>query len=204
MTSLSTASVLQIEQLSSQLEYRIADEAGQDIGRAVQVAGPTPRKGLLGIYGSGLGDARVVLEVGGPDGAPMFYVDRKGGSPVAIVAADGAVIGRFVYDVAATARSMLSGSRFGFPGAALAHRLWDARDRPVGEIDWEVKGNGSGRVLEALGGVCTDMDGGEVAKVEVREKTFKDRYTLRFLSDPPEPLRTLVVAMPLALDLTRS
>jgi hypothetical protein len=121
-----------MEQLSSQLEYRISDESGRELGRAVQVAGPTPRKGLLGIYGSGLGDARVVLEVGGPDGAPLFYLDRKGDSPVAIVGADGAVIGRFVYDVAGTARSGMGRGRFGLPGAALAHRLWDARDRPGG------------------------------------------------------------------------
>ncbi|MEW2359624.1 hypothetical protein [Spirillospora sp. NPDC029432] len=207
MTNLTDAPVLRIEQRSSQLEYLISDGTGAELGRAVQVAGPAPRKGLLGLAGSGLGDARVVLQVSGTDGAPLFYVDRKGGCPVAIVGSGGDVIGRFVGDVAGTSRAKVDSSRFGLPGAGLVHRLWDARDRPVGEVAWKVKTAQAATALEVLGGVCVDMDGTRTAEIEVQERKFKDRYTLRIppgLPGPPEPLRTLVRAVPLALDLTRS
>ncbi|MFC5753828.1 hypothetical protein [Actinomadura rugatobispora] len=201
MVSLLGCSVLRIEQRSSQLEYGISDESGQVLGQAVQVAGPKPRKGLIAMFGgSGLGGARVVVQVEGADGGVLFYVDRQDGAPVAIVGADGVVIGRFVDDPAGAAKYLVERK----PG--LVHRLLDVRDRTVGEVDWEMKRRSSEEAVSVVpvGGVCTDLEGRRVAEIEVREATFKDRYTLRLEGEPAEPLRTLVLATPLALDLTRS
>jgi hypothetical protein len=214
--SLLDSSVLQIEQQSSQLEYEISDEAGRLIGRAGQVAGPKPRKGLLAMFGSGVKDARVVIQVGDLNGTPVFFVDRKG-DLVAIVAPDGNLIGRFVYDLVGVAQrtapdgiasgaAHMAGVVLGSTAPALTHRLLDAGDRPLCQLDWTLKpvGTYEDRRWVPVGCTCSDMHGQQVAQLDVREATFKDRYILRLLDQVPEPMRTLVVASPLAFDLTRS
>ena len=67
--------VLQIQQLSSQLEYEISDENGRPLGSAAQVAGRKPNKGLRAmVSGSGLEGARVIVQVRDPDvrGQPAY------------------------------------------------------------------------------------------------------------------------------------
>jgi hypothetical protein len=217
MVSLFDFPVLRIEQQSSQLEYEISNESGQLIGRAMQVAGPKPRKGLLAMFGSGLDDARVVVQVVGLDGAPLFYVDHQDGAPVAIVAPDGKVIGRFVYDVVGVAQRIaptglasgaanMAGMAFGFTPPPMTHRLVDAHDRPLCQLDWTLQRRGHGEDLRwvVVGCTCTDMRGRQIAQMEVQAATFKDRYILRLHYQLPEPVRTLVIASPLAFDLTQS
>jgi hypothetical protein len=208
--------VLQIEQQSSQMEYQIGDESGRLIGRANQLAGPKPRKGLLAMFGSGVNDARVVIQVGEPDGTPVFFVDRQN-ELVAIVAPDGNVIGRFVYDAVgvaqraapdgmASAAAHMAGMIRGSTAPALIHRLVDDQDRPLCQLDWTLEPVGSyeNRRWVPVGCTCSDMQGQRIAQMDVREATFKDRYTLRLHYQLPEPMRTLVIASPLAFDLTRS
>ena len=49
-----------------------------------------------------------------------------------------------------------------------------------------------------------DLDGRQIAHLDVRQGTFKNSYVLRLMYQLPEPLRTLVIASPLAFDLSRS
>ncbi|WP_165964021.1 hypothetical protein [Actinomadura sp. KC216] len=212
MTDLLNSPFLKIEQQSSQLEYRIEGRDDRPLGHATQVAGPKPRKGLMGMFGSGLKDARVVVQVAGLDGAPLFYVDHQDGAPVAVVAPDGTVIGRFQYDLAGVARQMAGGGAGrGMLGAlagaaAMRHRLLDASDRPLCELAWEMRRTGAGENLRWVPVACdyTDMNRQRIAHADVKEATFKDRYALQLMYQLPEPLRTLVIASPLAFDLTRS
>ncbi|MFI0484764.1 hypothetical protein [Actinomadura sp. 9N215] len=214
MTDLLNSPFLKIEQQSSQLEYRIEDQDDRPLGQATQVSGPKPRKGLIGMFSSGLKDARVVVQVAGLDGAPLFYVDRQDGAPVAIVAPDGTVIGRFQDDRTGAAQQ-LSGGGVGrgmlnvlAGAAAMRHRLFDAYDRPLCELAWEMRRTGTveDNNLQWVPVACdyTDMNGQRIAHTDVREATFKDRYVLQLMYQLPEPLRTLVIASPLAFDLTRS
>lgn len=208
--------VLQMEQQSAQLEYRIGDESGRPIASARQVAGKKPRKGLLAMFGSGVGDARVVVEVVDMNGGPVFFVDRQG-QAVAVVAPDGNVIGRFVHDLVGDAQrtvpdgiasgvAHMAGTVLGFTAPALTHRLMDAYDRPLCELDWTLRPVGTGEDLRwvPVGCACSDMRGQQIAEMDVREATFKDRYTLRLFYQLPEPMRTLLVASPLAFDLIRT
>lgn len=211
--------VLRIEQQSSQLEYEISDQTGQLVGRAAQVAGKKPRKGLLGMFGSGLDGARVVVQVNGLDGAPRCFVDHQDGSPVAIMSPEGQLVGRFAGDGVAGAQAMAGGGprgvqvarmALGMSPPPMAHRLLDAADRSLARVDWEWRYLGDqparqdGVQWQLAGADFTDMNGQQIAHLDVSEALFKDRYELRLFFQLPEPLQTLVVTAPLALDLTRS
>ncbi|WP_242909095.1 hypothetical protein [Actinomadura terrae] len=208
-------SVLHIRQLSSQLDYELIDPGGQVVGRATQVGGPKPRKGLLSVFGSGVGDARVVVQVGYADGTPAFFVDRQGGSPVAIVAPDGTLIGRYDEDRTATARQMASSGGIlsnvariaaGAMSPAQRNRLLDAAGRPLCVLDWTFRHNHDpdNPRWHPVQSDYTDLNGVQIARLDVREGMHKDQYQLQFLYQLPEPLRTLAIASPLAFDLTRT
>ncbi|MFI0450881.1 hypothetical protein [Actinomadura sp. 6N118] len=200
---------LRIEQRSSQLDYEIS--AGDTlVGRATQVAGPKPRKGPLSLFGSGLQGARVVVQVSHLDGTPLFYVDRQDAAPVAIVAPDGTLIGRLVEARAqhtpgagfrAAVHAVLSQA-----GPAQAHHLMDAYDRPQAMVNWDmrVEGGSENRRWVAVGGTFSVPNGQQIARIDIREAAFKDQYTLHVYDQFLDPLRTLVVAAPLAFDLIRT
>lgn len=213
MTDLFNSPVLHIEQLSSQLEYRIGGPDDQTVGRATQVAGPKPRKGFVGMFSSGLGGARVVIQVVGLDDVPLFYVDHQDGSPTAVVAPDGTVIGRFVHDRLGESRERAAGGAAGMIGVGLGrraptmrYRLEDAADRMICQLTWALRPIGSPEDRRWTPVACdyTDAAGTHIGHTDVREATFKDRYALQLPYRLPEPLRTLVIASPLAFDLTRS
>ncbi|GAA2615568.1 hypothetical protein SMC26_25035 [Actinomadura fulvescens] len=204
MTDLYGSPVLKIEQRSSQLEYQIADANDQVVAVAGQVSGPKPRKGLRALLGSGLGNARVVVQVSGAGGAPLFYVDHQTGAPVAIVAPDGTLIGRYDHQPAAEAHQ-IAAARLTGQVPTMTHRLVDAHDRPVCEIAWTLRlGGGEYQAWAPVACDFTDLGGRRVAHVDVHAATFKDRYDLQVMFQLDEPLRTLVIAAPLAYDLTRS
>ncbi|KAB2347821.1 hypothetical protein [Actinomadura rudentiformis] len=208
MTDLYGSSILKIEQQSSQLEYQIADAGDRAIAVAEQVSGPKPRKGLRALLGSGLKDARVVVQVSGadsgPDKPPLFYVDHQTGAPVAIVGADGALVGRYVHQPVDEMHQMAA-ARLTGRTPAMTHRLVDAHDRPVCEIAWTLRpGGGEYRAWAPVACDFTTLDGAHIAHVDVHAAAFKDRYDLQLMFQLNEPLRTLVIAAPLAYDLTRS
>ncbi|MFG2006572.1 hypothetical protein ACGFNU_46245 [Spirillospora sp. NPDC048911] len=204
-----TSPTVRIEQLSSRLDYQISD-GGTPLGRATQVAGPKPRKGPLSLFGSGLQGARVVVQVSGLDGAPLFYVDRQDAAPVAIVAPDTTLIGRLVEarpqaapgaGFRAAVHAVLAQA-----GPAQTHHLMDAHDRPLATVNWDMRVEGASehRRWVAVGGAFSAPNGQRIARVDIREAAFKDQYTLHLHHRLPEPLRTLVIATPLAFDLIRT
>lgn len=212
MTDLFNSPVLRIGQLPSQLEYDISDGDGRLICKATQVAGPQPRRGLKALLGSGVHNARCVVQVGMPGGPPLFYVDHQGGAPTAIVAPDGTVLGRLVHDLAGTAFQGPTAVQVLTGGAAasstVAYRLVDAQDRPVCQLDFHLElrgmGNDSGGKWILVGCTIADMNDQKIAEMDIKPGMFKDRYTLHLLYQLSEPLRTLVIASPLAFDLSQS
>jgi len=217
MMGLFDSPVLQIQQLSSQLEYEISDENGRPLGSAAQVAGRKPNKGLRAmVSGSGLEGARVIVQVRDPDGTPAFFVDRQDGAPVAIVAPDGALIGRFGDDDAASWQQSAANTAGRAPGLsfmlsgpvrpAMIQRLTDPAGSPLCELHWEfrqgtVDGN---RSWLPTGCAYNGPNGQQIARLDYGQAKRKDSYVLRLLGRLPEPLRTLVIASPLAFDLSRS
>jgi hypothetical protein len=207
--------VLRIEQRSSQLEYDISDESGQILGKAAQIAGKKPRKGLFGMFGSGLDGARVVVQVNGMDGVPRCYVDHQDGSPVAIMSPEGGLVGRFAPDGVAAAQGMagpgahgaqVARMALGLVAPPMAHRLLDSVDRSLCQVDWtwHQVGPPDERRWRLIGGDFTDANGRHIVHLDVHEAVYKDRYELRLFYQLPEPLQTLVVTAPIAFDLTRS
>ncbi|NKZ02448.1 hypothetical protein [Actinomadura latina] len=202
---------LRIEQISSQFEYEVSDPGGQSLGRTTQVSGPKPRKGPLAMFGAGVGDARVVLQLFAADGTPAFFVDYQRGAPVAFVAPDGTVIGRYAEDRTSAAQQMAGQGALRRMMAAMApamcNVLLDGADRPLCRLNWEMRLDSTqndNRQWHVVGCSYTDMNGVQVAKLDVNEGFYKGKYDLQFFYQLPEPMRTLILASPIAFDLTRS
>jgi hypothetical protein len=130
-----------------------------------------------------------VIQVAEPNGTPAFFVDRQS-ELVAIVAPDGTVIGRFVYDAVGVAQraapdgigsatAHMAGIVLGSTAPALIHRLVDDRDRPLCQLDWTLKPVGP----------------------------YEDRrwvpvgYTMRLRNIAPEHLRTVLFASLIGAEL---
>ncbi|WP_242909091.1 hypothetical protein [Actinomadura terrae] len=203
--------VLRIEQLSWRLEYEISDGGERLLARVDQVAGPEPRKGLAAAFrDSGLGEAYVELRVGGPDGTPLFFVTRHGGYPE-ILDADRTPLGRIDYDEESMVREMSSEvgalaslrRTLVYRTKVWCERLLDAEGRPLCRLRWTMghPGNDSWSPLSCD---YTDMEGLHIAELEIREGHPRDSYRLQLEFRLPEPLRTLVIASPLAFDLSRT
>lgn len=212
MSDLFSSPLLRIEQQSTQLEYQITGQDDRIVGQATQAGGRKPRKGFFGwLLGSGIGSARIVVQVVGPDGAPLFYVDHQAGAPTAVVAVDGSVIGRLVHDRFGEAQQITSGGTLAGMGRmvfspVLRHRLEDAGDRVVCRLEWTLRPVAGQEHTRWIPVACdyTDMSGTHIAHVDVRQAAIKDRYVLQLGYQLPEPLRTLVIASPLAYDLSDS
>lgn len=209
---------LRIEQRTSRLDYELTDASGQLVAQATQAAGPEPHNKFMSMFTGGVADGRLVVQVGAPDGTLLFYVDHFGGSPTAIVGASGAVIGRLAEDRYITANRMYSGSIAGsfarVVGGAVdageSYRLQDAADRSLCEVHVKLRrtGNHMGEDMDVswrvVGALFIDMNGTQLASVRIHGGVRTDRYHLWFHYRLPEPLRTLVSATPLALDLNWS
>jgi hypothetical protein len=229
VTDLFDSPVVLIEQPSPHLDYRIADPHGTPLANVTQVVGEQ-KSALQRFFGNDT-MSRVVVQVASPDGAPLFYVDRAAGQqsaiqpPCAVVAPDGSLIGRVEHNTAAFAQSFLAA---GGRGMTQAYRLVDAQSRPLCDItaepvsirrrpqyypyfgadamgapyrpDWRHTGH-----PYAVGGrfhVYTDMNGVQIAHVDTSESsTVADRFALQIGYRLPDPLRVLVIASPIAIDL---
>jgi hypothetical protein len=188
------------------------------------------KSGLQRFFGSD-DMSRVVVQVAGSDGAPLFYVDRAAGQqsaiqpPCAIVAPDGSLIGRVEHNTAAFAQSFLAA---GGRGMTQAYRLVDAQNRLLCDVTAEpvairqrrtyYNGGGVADIGSpyqpghpyvgdpyAVGGrfyVYTAMNAVQIAHVDTSESgTVTDRFTLQIGYRLPDPLRVLVIASPVAIDL---
>lgn len=205
VTDLFSSAELHIEQPNAQLYYELADAAGNVLARATQVGGV--RKSAFQRFFSSSDKSRVVLQVADTAGVPLFVLDRAevvpgAGArqpPCAVVAPDGTLIGRVEHDVQAMHRSA--------PEVTYAYRLVDAAGRVLCDVVREPVRIGM-TVDNETGGryaVYTDTNGVEIAHLETgNTKVLADRSTLRLLYQLPDPLRTLVVAYPIAWDLMHS
>ncbi|MFI0450877.1 hypothetical protein [Actinomadura sp. 6N118] len=223
--------VLLVDQPKDENTYVITDPDGGPLGHGTRVMGEQPKKSWLrrNIEGpQAMG--RAVVRVDRPDGTPLFFADRAAtsndptdlqGPPCAVVAPDGQLIGRFEFNLQSTAESYLEGVRGPLAGGGgsvtESHRVFDAAGELVCDVVWEELQYGTARVsrfryedLERpLGGrFCTfyDMNRTALARLDSHQPTWsnKDRYELELSYQLPEPLRTLILAAPIALDLLRS
>lgn len=127
------------------------------------------------------------LQLSGPAGEPLLVVDKPFAflrPKTRVLAPDGALIGYIASDF------KLVGSRF---------RLLDANDGELGEIS----GNWTGWEFS-----ITDARGAQVATVSKRFAgltkeffTTADRYAVQLNGQLPEPLRSLVIASTVTIDL---
>jgi hypothetical protein len=206
MTDLFNSPVLRIERSSSELNFQITDPQGRLLAYSTQVAGNRPKTGFRRFSSFFPDTFRVVVQVSGSDGSPLFFLDKADGQPssavqppCAIVTPDSELIGRAEHNTAAFAVSFLeSGGR----GYTPAHRLVDAQSEPLCDITGEpirISTIDPGQPSFVGGGysVFTDMQGTEIA----RGNRGTNPYTLQIHFQLPEPLRTLVIAAPIALSL---
>jgi hypothetical protein len=214
MSDLFESPVIKVEHSPSDLNYQITDAQEAVLAHVSQVAGAQPRRGLGRMFSTAPDTSRAVVQVAQPDGTPLFFVDRAEQRdqlpvppPCAIVAPGGQLIGRFEFNTRKWAQSHLEGqSRFlgGVHSFARAQLLFDAYQRQLCDITWEKTRLG---ILEHGGGVggryCTftDMNGVAIAQLDDETDSSKLRFSLQLRYQLPEPLRTLVIAMPVGLGL---
>ncbi|GAA2615556.1 hypothetical protein SMC26_25045 [Actinomadura fulvescens] len=229
MTDLYNSPALRVEQPEDENGYVITDPEGGLLGRGTRVMGEQPKKSWLRRNFEGpQALARAVVRVEGPDGAPLFFADRAAesndptdfqGPPCAVVAPDGTLVGRFEFNLQVMASSLQEG-RSGLPGGGGtytdAHRIFDANGQLICDVVWEETTYGAVQtrfIYEDLerpmgGRFCTfyDRDRTALARLDSHTPTWsnKDRYDLQINYRLPEPLRTLILAAPIALDLLRS
>jgi hypothetical protein len=223
MPDLFNSPVLLMEQPSAQLDYKITDPQGVPLAYVTQVAGDRPKTGIAGLFADPV-RSRVAVQVAGPDGSPLFFVDRADQTPramhppCAVVAPDGQLIGHVDEDMPAKmARMARTGGRVAVGGPKgtemydQTRRLLDAQQQPLCQIAWEptkTRTMSSDAVNPSYyreGGryaVFMDMNGTQIAYLDISASNRKsDRFTLQIGYQLPEPLRTLVIAAPLAMDL---
>lgn len=216
MSDLFNSPVLLIEQPSRQLNYQITDPQGAALAYVTQVAGNRPKTGLAGLFADP-DTSRVAVQVARPDGTPLFFVDRAAGrymmsgfmqAPCAVVAPDGRLIGHLDPNTAELAQGRLTGDNRLAGGYVPKHRLLDAEQRPLCRIAWEPSRAWEGATETHWEGgryaVFIDMNGTQIAHLDISASDrTTDRFTLQIGYQLPDPLRTLVIAAPLAMDLMR-
>ncbi|WP_242909093.1 hypothetical protein [Actinomadura terrae] len=147
---------------------------------------------------AGFDDGRVLICVAAPDGAPYFYLDRTISStsrqPVHVVAPNGAPIGSINVEIGGISGmfSVLSGKR----GSVFV--LSDANRHRMATYT-----SPSMRKPRA-GGTLADSSGAEIAHLAVDRSPNAPRRrckTMHLRHPLPEPLRTLVIATPIAVEM---
>lgn len=186
MTDLFSSPVLRVDQPrrapAARSRYKVTDGNGTVVAiaeeRDISLLRQTVRAALGG------SDGRRVVHVESGQGVPLMVVDKLGGhgKGARVWTSDGAPIGSFH----ATTTPM-------------TYSIHDGMERSVGQLS----GNRLGRKFAVL-----DAYGAHVAQVDKKWKglatevlTTADRYSVEVYQPLYEPLRTLVPAAPLAIDL---
>jgi hypothetical protein len=212
VTDLFNTPVLVVEQPSPQLAYRFVDPQGALLATADQVGGQ--KKSALQRFFSTGDRSRIVVQVSRPDGAPLFFVDRgeqqhaPSGvmqAPCALVAPDGTLIGHVEHNRQVALQSW---GEAGGMGHQQAYRLLDAQGRPLCDVAWEpvrIVTRGSTADPHGVGGrfaIYYDMNRVQIARLDADASGIvSERSSLQLQYRLPDPLRVLVIASPIAIDL---
>jgi hypothetical protein len=214
--------VLVIEQPSPHVSYQITDPQGAVLAHANQVGGQ--QKSAFRRFFSTGDTARLVVQVSGPDGTPLFSIDRAPQQqvsaiqpPCAIMAPNGAQLGRVEHNAATLGHHLAAGllhmqRRYGEAenmGEIPAYTLIDAANQPLCRLTPEAikyerqmfdsTPNPIGRRFFTY----TDMNQVPIARLNNDESgdVISERTELQLQFQLPDPLRVLVIASPIAIDI---
>ncbi|MEU5885032.1 phospholipid scramblase-related protein [Spirillospora sp. NPDC047279] len=183
MSDLFNSPVLKIDQPrgvpSAKSKYTVKDGQGTLLAQASEHDVGVARQAVRTVFGGG-GRRSVLVE--NAHGVPVLAIETRSSRDTLISAPGGALYGSIQID-----------------DYDWRYKLLDAAERFVGRLD----GNRVARKFKVL-----DAAGHHVAQVDKKWKgamteilTSADRYRVEFHHPLPDPLRVLVVAAPIALDL---
>ncbi|MFB4317312.1 phospholipid scramblase-related protein [Actinomadura sp. 21ATH] len=184
MTDLFSSPVLRVEQPrvapGARARYTVYDGRGTLLAKVAEHDVSTIRQAFRSVLGDGGGRRTVYVE--DAQGAPLLALERDGIRGTRVSTPHGGLIGSLRMD------------RF-------QHRyvLLDAAERPAGRLE----GNRLARRFRVL-----DFHGDHVAQLDKKWKglatemlTTADRYAVEIFRPLHDPLRVLVAAAPIAIDL---
>jgi hypothetical protein len=224
-TDLFNSPVLLIEQPSPQFSYRITDPQGRVLATARQVGGKKKNK-FQRLFGTGE-TSRLIVQVSGPDGTPLFFVDRAARQqvtalqpPCVITAADGAQVGRIEHNTASAVHDFGQASpkmRHRYDeaeatGELPAYRLVDAANQTLCELTPEAikyvrrQFDSTPDTIGRRFITYTDVNQVQIARLNNDESAamLSERTALQLQFQLPDPLRVLVIASPIAIDIMTS
>lgn len=183
MTDLFNSPVLRIDQPrgapAARSRYKVSDGRGRLLAAAEERDVSLLRQAVRTALGGS--DGRRIVHVEDARGVPLLIVDKENKRRTRVNTAEGVHIG-----------SVQNRERYDYA-------LLDAAERPIGHLN----GSRFGRKFPVL-----DVHGNHVAQLDKKWKgaatealTTADRYSLEIFRPLADPLRVLVVAAPLAIDL---
>ncbi|MFI0410892.1 phospholipid scramblase-related protein [Actinomadura sp. 3N508] len=166
---------------SAKSQYKVFDAGGVLVARAEEREVSLRRQAWRAVMLDGGGQRTVQVE--DARGTPVLAIERpKNARSTWVSTPDGVLHGSIRQD------------RYQW-----LYQLLNAAEQPVGRLE----GNRLARKFKVL-----DTAGTHVAQVDKKWKgaatellTTADRYAVTFFHSPPDPLRILVIAAPIALDL---
>lgn len=188
MNDLFSSPVLRVEQPrrlpAAKSQYKVFDGQGALLAKASERDVPLRRQAARALFGDA--DDRRTVYVEDPRGDQLLVLEKPKTARFPegtwVSTADGALIGSLRMD------------RWRF-----RYQLLDMAERPIGRLE----GNRSARKFKVL-----DWQGTHVAQLDKKWKgaatevlTTADRYALDIFHPLPDPLRILVAAAPIAVDL---
>ncbi|MFI0355977.1 phospholipid scramblase-related protein [Actinomadura sp. 9N407] len=188
MTDLFSSPVLRVEQPrrapSARSQYKVYDGAGTLLASAAEQGVPMRRQAYRTFFGEG--DDRRAVYVESGQGVPLLVLEKpkaaRGAAGTWVSTPDGRLVGSVRMD------------RYRYQ-----YVLLDAADRPAGRLE----GNRLARKFRVL-----DGHGHHVAQVDKKWKgaatevlTTADKYSVEIFRPLADPLRVLVAAAPIAIDL---
>lgn len=181
-------------------EYVITGPQGELLANVARVPTAPPAQGGNVPYANphaAADESRVLVRVAGQDDVPIFFVDRVGdpmmGTPqLSVVAPDGSLIGHMVVKSSGV-KGIFKFMALG--GDVTANRtICDAHNQEIYTITSSMRDH-----------VVNDPQGNELAQIEITQSPAREkarRLTLKQRYQFQDPMRTLIAASPLVLDLT--